>query len=222
MKKLFICLAFAAICSISASSVQAAFVFAVNNTGLGAVETEDSNWKYAFSATEVSTTDPSLTFANSIVSNPRPVNWVANSATSKWVSPTADQSFPGPGNPPGWYYFQTTFNLTGFDPSTASFNFRWATDNSATLFLNGVSTGFTRPDSAFSSFTSALTVNTGFVSGLNTLTLKVLNSGDSNSPTGARFEFLSTSAVPEPASAALFLLGVPAIGLVFRGRRAAV
>jgi len=35
-------------------------------------------------------------------------------------------------------HFKTTFNLTGFDPSTASLTGRWAMDQSGSLSLNGV------------------------------------------------------------------------------------
>jgi len=224
VRKVYFFSAFALVALVCATSAQASFVFPVNNTGREfGLGDNDTNWKVAFSgATSVPTTDPSLTFADSFVANPRPATWVANSDDSKWVSPTVNQTLaPGNGNLPGFYYYKTTFNLGALAPSTANFTFRWATDNSARLFLNGhdFSPPFTTPNSGFSNFSSVQTVNSNFVSGVNTLVIRVRNITNQISPTGLRFEFLSTSAVPEPASAALFMIGLPAIGMVFRGRR---
>ena len=42
--------------------------------------------------------------------------WADNTSTSQWINPTGDGS---QNLSPGYYVYQTTFDLSGFDPSTA-------------------------------------------------------------------------------------------------------
>ncbi len=139
--------------------------------------------------------------------------WLAPDAASKWVGPdTGDgSSYNG-----GSYNldYQTTFNLTGYDPSSVALTGQWATDNYGTnILINGVPTGDT--SSSYSSW-STFTISSGFVSGVNTLDFLW---GNASGPGGVRIEFTSAtgnpsvSGAPEPAS--VLLLAGPLVGLAF-------
>ena len=60
--------------------------------------------------------------------------WVADSAdpSSRWITP-GDADDHGD-DPAGYYVYQTTFNLTGFVPSTATITGQWASDDTG-LFI---------------------------------------------------------------------------------------
>ena len=79
---------------------------------------------------------------------------------------------------------ETTFNLTGMDPSTASLSGWAAADDSAVVKLNGVQlasiAGFGSPTN--------FSLSSSFVAGVNTLDFVVTNGGSSASPTGLRVE----------------------------------
>ena len=83
----------------------------------------------------------------------------------------------------GQYDYRTTFDLTNFDPTTASLSGSWAMDNYGTILLNGVDTGNTwGSNSAYGTFV----INSGFQSGLNTVDFQVVD--DSSGVTGLRAE----------------------------------
>ncbi len=96
-----------------------------------------------------------------------------------------------------------------------------AADDEAKVYLNGnlVFTG--APDgSAPWSFLQPLTINSGFIAGLNTLTIGVPNNieGPNDGPTGVLMDIAATAApVPEPASLTLFGTGIA--GLIARRRK---
>jgi hypothetical protein len=122
--------------------------------------------------------------------------WVANSSTSRWISPQADESV---GDAPGSYTYRTTFDLTGYDPNSAQLTVKLAVDNDLTdIRLNGVSLGL--QTSGYSSFTT-FTIKNGFVAGNNTLDFVIFNEGSSTNPSGLRVE-LSGTAVAQPQSPA--------------------
>ena len=113
------------------------------STGLNASENlqmlggVDANYSLITSA------DPSVPGPDALVvfTNAFPFPyWVANTSTSQWISPDAH----GATEPDGLYVFQMTFDLTGYDASTALISGLWATDNDGLdIKLNGVSTGYT-------------------------------------------------------------------------------
>jgi len=122
--------------------------------------------------------------------------WVAEGPDSRWIAPQANQG-NGAG---GEYRYRTTFDLTGFDESTASISGEWAIDNEGTdILINGTSTGNLNTN-GFAALT-AFTVNSGFVAGVNTLDFVVFNAGAGVGPTGLRVRMSGTVLVPgEPPS----------------------
>ena len=152
--------------------------------------------------------------------------WMANSSTSQWIEPVSGTSST---HLVGLYDYQTTFDLTGFNPQTASITLRVAVDNNLTdILVNNHSTGFAY--SGFTSFSNSVTINTAsfFQAGVNTLTFRTSN--DSNgttanlqNPTGLRVEIQGASAaknspVPEPASILMLAGALAPAALVARRR----
>jgi hypothetical protein len=123
----------------------------------------------------------SPTYATSI----RPGTWLPNSDTSCWISPQADESA---GDAPGVYMYLTSFDLTGYDPSTVQLTVQVAIDNDlVAVKLNGMTlSGLSA--SWFGAF-STLQINDGFVAGTNRLLLVVNNLGTATNPSGLRAEF---------------------------------
>jgi hypothetical protein len=111
--------------------------------------------------------------------------WPGDGPSSKWIAPLANEAT---GNPEGTYTYHTTFNLTGFNPATASLTGQWGADNSAVMKLNGV-TVTSVP--GFSSLTP-FTISSGFVAGVNSLDFVVTNLSPTPNPTGLRVEISGT------------------------------
>lgn len=147
-----------------------------------------------------------------IVQSNHPV-WLANDAVgspgSSWIS-------IGPvGTTPiaaGTYTFETTFDLTGLLPGTATIDARVVTDNGLSdVELNGSSLGIS--GSGFNVWQPAFTINSGFQDGINTLTFIVANAGTNPNPGGLRVDIIGATAdaapvVPEPATALVAALGM--------------
>jgi hypothetical protein len=112
--------------------------------------------------------------------------WLGDNSISAWIGPTTDTWAAG--GTSANYSYQTTFDLTGYDPATARIVGQWSTDNNGMdILINGQSTG--QPNTAqFTSF-SPFRINSGFINGVNTLTFVVNNAdGPGDNPTGLRVE----------------------------------
>jgi hypothetical protein len=201
----------------SLTSAYAASINGLNNTGLGASGTLDTNYALTVTAgtTVISNTSPYITSASVW---PVGSAWLQNSASSKWVTPTINQgdSFDAGSN--GVYTYTLSFDLTGYISSTAMFTGRIASDNSVVVKLNSNNLGSSSGFASWSSFSA----NSGFVSGWNTLEFVVTNSQQNGgNPTGLRVEFLDSNVapIPEPETYAMLLGGLALMGAVARRRK---
>jgi len=137
--------------------------------------------------------------------------WFYNGPNSSWIAPNPDNAF---GN--GSFTLTYTFDLTGYDLSTASFNgLQWSIDDRGNVQLNG-HTEASQPSLQWGSFHGFTIPITDLVQGINTLTINSVMSD--NDFEAARFEGKltigpATSLVPEPTS--LALLGAALAGFAF-------
>ena len=130
--------------------------------------------------------------------------WLGDNSLSSWIGPNTD-NLVGPG---GVFTYQTTFDLSGLDHTTASILGRWATDDQGIdILINGTATGNT--SASFGVFTD-FTINSGFIAGVNTLDFVVTNG---HGPTGLRVEITNANAVAVDEPYALALLGLGLLGL---------
>ena len=146
--------------------------------------------------------------------------WIGSDALSKWLTPSSNANASFDPSSTGVYDWQLSFDLTGFDATTASFSGKFAADNAATIWLNGVqlTAGSTGSFGSWSSFSAS----SGFKSGINTLDFVVTNyAQNSGNPTGLRVEFGNSSvvAVPEPETYAMLLAGLGLMGTIARRRK---
>ena len=116
--------------------------------------------------------------------------WVAQSDTSKWIAPSANQAYPGadPCNTAGTYVYRTSFTLTAEEAAVLKLTGQWGADNTGTdVLLNGVSLGITA--GSYAPLT-AFSIPTGFVTGPNTLDFQIADSG---CPNGLRVELSAST-----------------------------
>jgi hypothetical protein len=147
-----------------------------------------------------------------ITGNPIPGSWVSNTPTSRWVTPGTNGNSPVPG---GTYVYDLMFDLTGFQPATATISGIWSSDNQSTVFLNGaLFATHTGGAAAFTSF-DTFGIGTGFLPGINTLTIQVNNLGG---PSGAHVNELQGDALPIPEPCTL-TLAVLALGGIFMRKK---
>jgi len=188
------------------------------NTGASfAAGEQDTN--YALASTSGVTGEYGYVSANG--SFPLAGNWLANTATSSWLTPTINQGESLDPSEDGLYTWTMTFDLTGYNAATASFNAQFAADNTAVVYLNGNQIGTSSGFSSWSTFSASAG---HFVAGLNTLSFEVINQAQgAGNPTGLRVEFLSSNvaAVPEADSYSLMMAGLGLMGLVVRRKKAA-
>lgn len=166
-------------------------------------------------------TDPHYTIISSplgstsvVVPTLLPAPWT-NIVGAQWLTISTNANA---GVPVGDFIYRTTFDLTGFDPTTAILAGTLAADNSVKVLLNGKETGIFFPD-----FTKSLSfsITKGFVSGINTLDFLVDNG---SGPAGLTVKIQGIAAAgavisdtPEPATLVLFGTGLAA--LAFKRRR---
>ena len=215
MKKIISVVALAA---AALSSAQAASISGLVNTGVGAAGTQDAH--YALTVLSGTTV---LSNSNAYVSadNVWPVGkaWTANTTVSKWITPTSNVGDWLDPDVNGVYDYRLSFDLSGYDASTAAFTGRFAADNSVVVLLNGQQIASGHKFDTWLSFGAS----SGFTSGINTLDFIVTNGRQvDDNPTGLRAEFLSSVAapVPEPETYAMLLAGLGLITYTARRRKA--
>ncbi|TAK98913.1 MAG: hypothetical protein EPO07_11350 [Verrucomicrobia bacterium] len=121
-----------------------------------------------------------------------------HSSSSAWIWVEADGT-AGVNNP---YTFRLSFDLTGFDPSTATITGQWAVDNEGFIRLNGTNAGIGAGvlslsgivSSHFGAFHSFALTN-GFRPGTNTLEFVVTDLGIVG---GLNVTGLNATAIPAP------------------------
>lgn len=151
-----------------------------------------------------------------------------------WAWNDAASGFIGVADPGGTtttavgpYNYETTFDLTGFDPDTTLLTLTMYADNRVTdVLVNGVSTGIN-----FAGFGALASANTGktftidaslmapgtFVWGTNTLRFMTANDAPAG-PSGFRVDLSGSAIIPEPTTFALAGMGVVML-LASRRRR---
>jgi hypothetical protein len=140
---------------------------------------------------------------------------VPNDAHSGWIGFQDSSS----SSPHGDYTFGLSFDLTGYDPATASLSGLWAADQFGSINLNGAATGVSVADGNWNAGSfpnlNPFTISSGFHSGINTLAFVVTEPDDFD---GLRVSSLMVTAnpVPEPSTAALLAIGCAAILMVRR------
>jgi MYXO-CTERM domain-containing protein len=219
MKKAILALVLAgavALVPASAATITGLFNTGVDNGGVvlanGAIDTH-----------YILTVNPNSGSPNSfvVINGQFPIPpWMADTSTSKWIGPIADQSNFSAEPVAGNYTYRISFvcadSISGTCASTA-LSGNWTSDNIGTILLNGGSAGVSgSPDMSLAMFTPFGI--SGLVAGTNTLDFVVNNAGSLNSPTGLRVE-VAVSGVPEPGTMMLGALGLLAVGLLRRRRR---
>ncbi len=135
---------------------------------------------------------------------------------SRWISWSSVFTNATPG---GLWIYRTTFDLAGFDPSTAILTGRvYADDFLQASYLNGVDTGIVGGSYLTG---TPFTIATGFAGGVNTLDFQVPNANFvAFNPSAFRLDISGTArAVPEPSTIALAILGIAGALISVAGRR---
>lgn len=166
-----------------------------------------------------SSVDPHWTLAGgtAYVNSSIPGNWLTNGPDSKWIGPAPDPYADLDYNTVNSEY-QTTFDLTGLVPGSASITGRFSVDNELTnILINGIGTGQYSSDPESYAGWHDFSIQSDFTSGINTLTFLTHNDGG---PAGFRVEFLTATAnpVPEPGTLGLFGLGLLGMLIAMRKR----
>ena len=148
--------------------------------------------------------------------------WVADTTTSQWITPSSNAAQSYDMTSSGFYNYSLAFNiLSTQNPLTASFTGQFAVDDRVTsIALNGT-TLFSGSEGDHNIWTD-FAASGGFISGLNTLTFTVENIGlNGGNPTGLNVDFLTSnvSAVPEPATWLMMILGFAGVGFLGYRRR---
>ncbi len=212
---------------VSATAIEASTAFTIHDTGGGFATAGvlDPQW------TE---TDPSNNVTTPFVTEGSPSTFPFTAwdpddlPVYGWISPEAAYDTTSASvDAAGLWVFSTTFDLTGFDPTSAVITFKAAVDNSLpnSVVLNGHTVaiaGLSAVSTSLSSSTFTINVPADFVAGVNTLSFDVTNaSGNKGNPVGLLVDFTSATAnvaTPEPGSAMLLMSGFAGM-LVWARRR---
>ena len=201
------------------SSASAVTIASLYNTGVDSNKVAvvangiDQHWVNGEGAAYVSGTNGVFPVAT---------NWLADDATSRWVTPTRSAGDSLDPAADGVYVFSTSFSLRGFKPGTASFSGRFLSDNTVdAIFLNGTQIGGS--GGSFTDWTAFNSAGAVFASD-NRLVFRLRNfAQNGGNPAGLRVEFLASnvSAVPDSATWMTLITGFGLVGAAARRRRIA-
>jgi hypothetical protein len=203
---------FAAVAAVSltlafAGAADAATV-SVYNTGQGAAAGNgQADANYSIAASDFGASGQAQTYYNPA--------YAAENANSRWVSYSGSPFSGG-----GYTTFQTSFDLTGYDIASAVLSGNWGVDNEGVILLNGVQIA-SLSGTVYENFNQlhAFGASSGFLQGLNTLQFVVHDTGV---PMAFRTDNMSLtanlSAVPEPATWAMMIIGFGLVGSTVRRR----
>lgn len=134
-----------------------------------------------------------------------------------------------------YFVFRQTFDLTGYDPTTADLKFQWAADDSGEIYatrgswipqfrLNGGAFTYypgSSPENRIPTYgySSVVDLTSGFVSGLNTIDFYVEGNGMTDGFALGNVVFTADPANPVPEPSTIFLLGAGLAGVAFLRRR---
>ncbi|MEW6536412.1 MAG: hypothetical protein AB1454_12440 [Candidatus Auribacterota bacterium] len=135
--------------------------------------------------------------------------WVPAPLNSSWIGPVnaAGSAFVGT------YNYSATFDLSGFDISTAYISGKWASDNHGYIYLNNmlIDNNIGYEFTVIRNFY----IDQYFVEGENTLTFTVVNYTETPNPTGllvfdimGEVQEFAPAPIPEPATILFFLAGL--------------
>jgi len=147
---------------------------------------------YTLATYPAGTATPAVTTPNNDLA---PINWIANTQTSRWIGPNTGSS----NGPVGDYSYTTTFTLPSFSEATIVGQLSvddWITD----ILVNGVSVGNPVPLSSWTKV-SRFSISTGFVVGTNTIEFKLHSVGG---PTGLQIDSINGTYIPSPLKATIY------------------
>ena len=146
---------------------------------------------------------------------------------SDWIANNVSGNNGGVGNYT-FFVFRQTFDLTGYNPATASLSFQWAADDSGQGYaqrgswrpefsLNGETPIYWGPPGAYTyDYGSTVTLTSGFVSGINTINFYIEGNGQTD---GLMLRDARLTANPVPVPAGILLLAPGLVGLAAVRRR---
>jgi len=114
--------------------------------------------------------------------------WTGAIGKSAWIGPSGGRDAT---QPKGSYGFKTTFDLTGYDPTTMQISGQIAGDDQVAIQLNSAARVTTNV-SYGTTTTFSLSKDSGFISGINVLTFYVNNTGGA---TGLRVDMSGTASL---------------------------